>query len=65
MDQYSIEQAAGITDDSIAQYISDQKTPAARNAINLLKMLVDFYEPGGMGLLKCAVEECKQELANN
>lgn len=60
--QYQIEQMAGITDDKIAEYIMKQKTSSAKNAMSLLKMQCDFYEPGGMALLKASVNDCRKEM---
>jgi hypothetical protein len=59
--QYQIEKAAGI-DGPVAQHMMAEKTPAARNAMSLLKMCVDRFENGAFGLLKASVDECKREL---
>lgn len=61
MNQRSIEDIAGI-DQDVAKHMMNQQTSAARNAMNLLKMCVDFYEPCVMGLLKQAVIDCKKEI---
>lgn len=63
MNQKSIEVAAGI-DWDVATHMMGQQTPAARSAMNLLKMCVDFYEPCAMALLKQAVIDCKKEINN-
>lgn len=61
MNQSQIEQAAGINKD-VAQYMMKMSTPAAKSAMSLLKMCVDFCEPCSLELLKQAVIDCKKEL---
>ncbi len=63
--QAIIEDMAGITDKEFADYISLQSTVASKRVINLIKMLIDFYEPAGMELLRCAVEDCRKEYMNS
>lgn len=60
MNQFQIEQAAGITPE-IAQHMMNMATPAAKNAMSLLRMCVDFCEPCSLELLKQAVADCKKE----
>lgn len=60
--QYQLERAAGI-DEAIAQHMMSRSTPAARNAMALLQMQVESYEPAGFALLQAAVEDCRQEIA--
>lgn len=64
MTQYQIEQAAGITNSDIANYIMIAETDASRNALSLLQTLVTFWEPIGHTLLECAVKDCKWEMEN-
>lgn len=59
--QYQIEQEAGITPE-IAQHMMHSGTSSANNAMSLLKMQVDFYEPCGMVLLQEAVKDCLREM---
>lgn len=61
--QYQIEQAAGITDAAIAQYMMTEQSAAARNAMSLLQMQCACYEPGGFALLQAAVRDCRSEIA--
>ena len=61
--QYQIEQASGITDAAIAQYLMSASTPAAINALNLLRMQCSCFEEGGFALLKAAVADCRKEMA--
>jgi len=60
--QYQIEKAAGI-DETVAKYMMSRCSPAARSAMGLLRMLVDFFEPAGFELLKAAVADCRKEIA--
>lgn len=60
--QYQIEQAAGI-DRAVAEHMMAQATPAAKSAMDLLALQVRSYDPGGFGLLKAAVEDCRKEMA--
>jgi hypothetical protein len=59
--QAQIEKAAGI-DKTIAEFIMKQETPAARSAMQCLKLCVSMYEHAGFELLKCTIEDCKREL---
>lgn len=59
--QYQIEKAAGI-DEAIAQHMMARCTPAANNAMELLRMQVASYEPAGFALLQAAVEDCRKEI---
>lgn len=59
--QFQIENAAGI-DQSVAEHMMAQKTPAARSAMNLLQIQVNAYDPGGFAMLKAAVDDCKREM---
>lgn len=60
--QYQIEKAAGI-DEATAQHMMARRTPAANNAMELLRMQVASYEPAGFALLQAAVEDCRKEIA--
>lgn len=60
--QFQIEQAAGITDQAIAEHIMAEETPAARSAMSLLRLQVTSYDPGGFALLKDAVAACRAEM---
>ena len=60
--QYQIEIAAGI-DKQIAQHMMAMKTPAAKSAMDLLRLQVAHFDRGGFELLKCAVTDCAKELA--
>lgn len=62
MNQFQIEQMAGIKTHDVAKHIMSGSTPAAKNAMNLLVMQCKFYEPAGMTLLQEAVKECQEEL---
>ena len=59
--QYQIEKAAGI-DEATAQHMMARRTPAANNAMELLRMQVASYEPAGFALLQAAVEDCRKEI---
>lgn len=61
MNQYQIEQYVGI-DNETAIYMMKKETSAAKNAMSLLKMCVDFFESGSLALLQEAVNECKKEI---
>ncbi len=60
--QYQIEKAA-VIDEAIAQHMMARRTPAANNAMELLRMQVASYEPAGFALLQAAVEDCRKEIA--
>jgi len=60
--QKQIEVAAGI-DQEIAGYMMAQRTYEACNAMALLQMQCDYYEPQGFALLKDAVSACRADLA--
>ena len=60
MNQRSIENAVGI-DDDVAKYMMEQKTDSARNAMSLLQMQTNSYDPCGFELLKASVRDCKKE----
>ncbi len=61
--QAQIEKAAGI-DEAIATYMMARQTPAANNAMELLRMQVTAYEPAGFALLQAAVDDCRKEIAS-
>lgn len=62
MNQFQIEQMAGIKTKDVAEYIMKGSTQAAKNAMSLLVMQCKFYEPAGMTMLQEAVKTCKKEL---
>lgn len=59
--QFQIEKAAGI-DEAIAAHMMARQTPAANNAMELLRMQVSAYEPAGFALLQAAVADCRKEV---
>lgn len=61
--QAAIEREAGI-DDAVALFMMTSQKPCAKTAMGLLQMACDRYEQGAMALLRCAVQDCKKEMAN-
>ena len=60
--QRQIEAAAGI-DKEVAEYMMAQRTYEARNAMALLRMQCNHYEPHGFALLQEAVKACRADIA--
>jgi hypothetical protein len=48
-------------DSEMMAYVMAEKTPAARNAMNLLKGYLTGRSEDDLALLQCAVEECSHE----
>lgn len=63
MNQYQIEQLAGIKSPELAKHIMEQKTVSAKNAMSLLVMQCQSFDRCGMALLQEAVKDCKKELS--
>ena len=63
MNQRQIEDAAGI-DDAVAAHIMKGETVNARFAMDVLRLQVRSYDPGGFALIKASVEACKKEMGS-
>lgn len=64
MNQYQIEKHCGI-DAEVAKHMMSGVTSHSKNAMNLLRMCVNFCEPCSLELLKEAVADCKKEMKVN
>lgn len=62
MNQFQVEQMAGIKTPELAKHIMGQSTPSAKSAMSLLVMQCNSFDRCGMALLQEAVLDCKREI---